>query len=94
MTNNFSELTKDLSPERREKIEKRKEELRHSTKLRNALVGTVFVFIMIVSVSAVLAVFVHSVIYMPAWTSVVVGSLALLFVTMLALEYTPEKNDD
>ena len=64
------------------------------TKLRNALTNTVIVFIMIVCVSAVLAVFVHSVIYMPAWTSIIVGSLGLLFLTMLALEYTPEKNDD
>ena len=64
------------------------------TKLRNALTNTVIVFIMIVCVSAVLAVFVHSVIYMPAWASIIVGSLGLLFLTMLALEYTPEKNDD
>ena len=64
------------------------------TKLRNALTNTVIVFIMIVCVSAVLAVFVHSVIYMPAWTSIIVGSLGLLFLTMLALEYTPEKNND
>ena len=63
-------------------------------KLRNALANTVVVFIMIVSASAILAVFVHSVIYMPAWTAVIVGSLFLLFITMLALEYTPEKNDD
>ena len=63
-------------------------------KLRNALANTVVVFIMIVSASAILAVFVHSVIYMPAWTSIVVGSLALLFITMLALEYTPENKDD
>ena len=63
-------------------------------KLRNALANTVVVFIMIVCVSAVLAVFVHSVIYMPAWTSIIVGSLGLLFLTMLALEYTPEKNND
>ena len=64
------------------------------TKLRNALANTVVVFLMIVCVSAVLAVFVHSVIYMPAWTSIIVGSLGLLFLTMLALEYTPENKDD
>ena len=64
------------------------------TKLRNAFTNTVIVFIMIVCVSAVLAVFVHSVIYMPAWTSIILGSLILLFITMVALEYTPEKNDD
>ena len=64
------------------------------TKLRNALVNTVIMFIMIAAVSAVLAVFVHSVIYMPAWTSFVVGSLGLLFLTMLALEYGTERDDD
>ena len=63
-------------------------------KLRNALTNTVVVFIMMVCVSAVLAVFIHSVIYMPAWTSIIVGSLGLLFITMLALEYTPENKDD
>ena len=63
-------------------------------KLRNALVNTFVVFILIASVSAVLAVFVHSVMFMPAWKSIVLGSCALLFITMLALEYTPEKNDD
>ena len=64
------------------------------TKLRNALTNTVIVFIMIVCVSAVLAVFVHSVIYMPAWTSIIVGSLGLLFLTMLAVEYSGENKDD
>ena len=64
------------------------------TKFRNALANTVVVFLMIVGVSAVLAVFVHSVIYMPAWASIIVGSLGLLFLTMLALEYSKEENDD
>jgi len=64
------------------------------TKLRNALANTVVVFLMIVCVSAVLAVFVHSVIYMPAWTSIIVGSLGLLFLTMLAVEYSGENKDD
>ena len=64
------------------------------TKLRNAFINTVVVFCMIGSVSAFLAVFVHSVMFMPAWASFVLGSCALLFITMLALEYTPEKNDD
>ena len=64
------------------------------TKLRNALANTVVVFLMIVCVSAVLAVFVHSVIYMPAWASIIVASLGLLFLTMLALEYSKEENDD
>ena len=64
------------------------------TKLRNAFINTVVVFCMIGSVSAFLAVFVHSVMFMPAWASFVLGSCALLFITMVALEYTPEKNDD
>ena len=64
------------------------------TKLRNAFVNSVIVFWMIVSVSAVLAVFVHSVMFMPAWASIVLGMSILLFIIMLALEYTPEKNDD
>ena len=62
-------------------------------KLRNALANTIVVFLMIVSVSAVLAVFVHSVVFMPAWTSIIVGSLFILFITMLALEYSTENND-
>ena len=63
-------------------------------KFRNAFTNTIIMFIMIVCVSAVLAVFVHSVVYMPAWTSVILGSLVLLFITMLALEYTPENNKE
>ena len=63
-------------------------------KFRNAFTNTVIMFIMIVCVSAVLAVFVHSVVYMPAWTSIILGSLVLLFITMLALEYTPENNKE
>ena len=63
-------------------------------KFRNAFTNTIIMFIMIVCVSAVLAVFVHSVVYMPAWTSIILGSLVLLFITMLALEYTPENNKE
>ena len=66
---------------------------RSMNKLRNAFVNSVIVFMMIVSVSAVLAVFVHSVVFMPAWTSIIVGSLFILFITMLALEYSTENND-
>ena len=94
MTNNFSELTKDLSPERREKIEKRKEKLRHSTKLRNALANSVMVFFTIGAVSAVLTVFFHLVTILPAWASFVLGAFPLLFLTMLALEYGMERDDD
>ena len=64
------------------------------TKFGNAFVNSVIVFFMIGSVSAILAVFVHSVLFMPAWTSFVLGSFALLFITMLALEYSMERDDD
>ena len=63
-------------------------------KLRNALANTVILFLIMVVISAVLAVFVHSVVFLPAWASFVLGSFALLFITMLALEYSKEKNDD
>ena len=64
------------------------------TKLRNALISTIVLFLMMVSISAVLAVFVHSIAFMPAWASFTLGSFILLFITMLALEYSKEKNDD
>ena len=67
---------------------------RSMNKLRNALANTVILFLIMVVISAVLAVFVHSVVFLPAWTSIIVGSLGLLFLTMLALEYTPENKDD
>lgn len=63
-------------------------------KLRNALANTITMFFMIGSVSAILAVFIHSVIYMPAWTSFIVGSCGLLFITMVVLEYSTENNND
>ena len=63
-------------------------------KFRNAFVNSVIVFMMIVSVSAVLAVFVHSILFMPAWVSFVLGSCFILFLVMLALEYTPENKND
>lgn len=63
-------------------------------KLRNAFANTIYVFCMIGSVSAVLAVFIHSVMFMPAWISIVLGSCALLFITMIALEYGMENNND
>ena len=63
-------------------------------KLRNALANTVILFLIMVVISAVLAVFVHSVVFLPAWASFVLGSFTLLFITMLALEYTPENKDD
>lgn len=38
MTRSFSELTKDLSPERRERIEQRKEQLREEMTDRKSVV--------------------------------------------------------
>lgn len=64
------------------------------TKLRNALANSITVFFMIGAVSAVLAVFIHSVMFLPAWASIVLGSCALLFITMLAVEYATERDDD
>ena len=64
------------------------------TKLRNALANTVILFLIMVCVSAILAVFVHSVTFMPAWASFLLGSFGLLFLTMLALEYSTENNND
>jgi len=63
-------------------------------KLRNALANTVVVFIMIVSVSAVLAVFVHSILFMPAWVGILMGMSILLFLVMLAVEYSEENKND
>lgn len=60
-------------------------------KLRNALVSTVILFLLMVSVSAILAVLVHSVSFMPGWASMLIGMFILLFLTMLAVEHTPEK---
>ena len=62
-------------------------------KLRNAFVNSVIVFMMIVSVSAVLAVFVHSILFMPAWVGMLMGMSILLFLVMLAVEYSGENND-
>ena len=64
------------------------------TKLRNALTNTVILFLLMVSVSAVLAVFVHSVSFMPGWASILIGMFILLFLTMLAVEHSPENNND
>ena len=63
-------------------------------KLRNALANTVVVFIMIVSASAILAVFVHSILFMPAWVGILMGMSILLFLVMLAVEYSTEDSDD
>ena len=63
-------------------------------KLRNAFVNSVIVFMMIVSVSAVLAVFVHSILFMPAWVGILMGMCILLFLVMLAVEYSEENKND
>ena len=64
------------------------------TKFGNAFVNSVIVFMMIVSVSAVLAVFVHSILFMPAWVGILMGMSILLFLVMLAVEYSTEDSDD
>ena len=64
------------------------------TKFRNAFVNSVIVFFIIGAVSAVLAVFIHSLAFLPGWASFVLGAFPLLFLTMLALEYSWENNDD
>ena len=63
-------------------------------KLRNAFVNSVIVFMMITSVSAVLAVFVHSILFMPAWVGILMGMSILLFLVMLAVEYSEENKND
>ena len=63
-------------------------------KLRNAFVNSVIVFMMIVSASAVLAVFVHSILFMPAWVGMLMGMSILLFLVMLAVEYSEENKND
>jgi uncharacterized membrane protein len=67
------------------------------TKLRNAFANSIVVFLMIGSVSAVLAVFLHSIMFMPAWISFASGLFALFFITfitMVGVEYSMEQNDD
>ena len=64
------------------------------TKLRNPFANTIVVFLMILSVSAVLAVFVHSILFMPAWVGILMGMSILLFLVMLAVEYSTEDSDD
>lgn len=71
-----------------------KEKLRHSTKFRNALANSITAFFMIGAVSSVLAVFIHSLAFLPPWVSFILGLCALLFITMLALEYAMERDDD
>ena len=64
------------------------------TKFGNAFVNSVIVFFMIGSVSAVFAVFVHSILFQPPWVGIVLVMFMMLFITMLAVEYGTERNDD
>ena len=64
------------------------------TKFGNAFVNSVIVFFMIGSVSAVLAVLVHSIAFGPPWVGIVLTLFVFLFITMLAVEYGTERNDD
>ena len=64
------------------------------TKFGNAFANSVIVFFMIGSVSAVFAVLVHSILFGPPWVGVILTMFVFLFITMLAVEYGMENNDD
>ena len=64
------------------------------TKFGNAFVNSVIVFFMIGSVSAVFAVLVHSILFGPPWVGIVLTMFVFLFITMLAVEYGMERDDD
>ena len=64
------------------------------SKFGNAFTNSIIVFFMIGSVSAVFAVLVHSILFGPAWAGVVMTVFFLLFITMLAVEYSMEENDE
>ena len=64
------------------------------TKFGNAFTNSVIVFFMIGSVSAVFAVLVHSIFFGPAWVGIVLTMFVFLFITMLAVEYGMERDDD
>ena len=64
------------------------------TKFGNAFANSVIVFFMIGSVSAVFAVLVHSILFGPPWVGVVLTMFVFLFITMLAVEYGMERDDD
>ena len=64
------------------------------TKLGNAFVNSVIVFLMIGSVSAVFAVLIHSILFGPPWAGIVLTMFVFLFITMLAVEYGMERDDD
>ena len=64
------------------------------TKFGNAFVNSVIVFFMIGSVSAVFAVLIHSTLFGPPWVGIVLTMFVFLFITMLAVEYATERDDD
>ena len=64
------------------------------TKFSNAFTNSVIVFFMIGSVSAVFAALIHSIMFGPAWVGIVLTMFSFLFITMLAVEYSMEQNDD
>ena len=63
-------------------------------KFGNAFANSVIVFFMIGSVSAVFAVLVHSILFGPPWVGVVLTMFLFLFITMLAVEYGMENDDE
>ena len=63
-------------------------------KFRNAFVKSVVVSFMIGSVSAVFAALIHSIAFLPPWVSIVLTMFIFLFITMLAVEYGMERDDD
>ena len=64
------------------------------TKFGNAFTNSVIVFFMIGSVSAVFSVLIHSILFGPPWVGVVLTMFVFLFITMLAVEYSMERDDD
>ena len=64
------------------------------TKFGNAFTNSVILFLMLGSVSAVFAVLVHSLMFGPPWVGIVMTMFVFLFITMLAVEYATERDDD
>jgi len=64
------------------------------TKFGNAFVNSVALFFILGSVSAVFAVLIHSILFGPPWVGIVLTMFVFLFITMLAVEYATERDDD
>ena len=64
------------------------------SKFGNAFTNSIIVFFMIGSISAVFAALIHSIVFLPAWVSILLVAFVLLFIMMLAVEYSMEENDD